>query len=188
MSSFVSCRGDCIESYLVVLLFIFISSACLLLIRSMLLFDHIRKKKHRQHIPKGKITYSDLNIPAKPLFSARYLLAGKPDYIVSQKNTYIPVERKSGSAPAPQHSHLLQVAAYCQILEDVYEVFVPYGILVYNNAQHTINFDPRLRFELQSVITSMRHALLQKTVTRNHHDLRRCRACSLKKYCTERLV
>jgi len=37
------------------------------------------KIKHK--IQKGKITYSDLNTPAKPLFSKRYRISGKPDYM-----------------------------------------------------------------------------------------------------------
>ena len=54
------------------------------------------KSKVEHCIQPGKILYSDLNKPAKPLFSREYLITGKPDYIIKEKNRYIPVELKYG--------------------------------------------------------------------------------------------
>jgi hypothetical protein len=53
------------------------------------------KKKYK--IPEGKITYSDLNKPAKPYFSKRYRITGKPDYIIKRNKDFIPVEMKTSS-------------------------------------------------------------------------------------------
>ena len=139
-------------------------------------------------IPKGKITYTDLNIPAKPFFSPRHRLVGKPDYVLQKDNHDIPIERKSGSSPSPQQSHRLQLAAYCQLLEDTYGGFVPYGVLVYNDTSYTIPYDPQLRFELESVITKMRNSLKQGGVTLNHQEARRCKACSMRRYCSKKLM
>ena len=127
-------------------------------------------KKKSYGIPDGLIVYSDLNVPAAPLFSKRSRLTGKPDYILRKENQCIPVEVKSGKGPHPHQSQVLQLAAYCQILEDTSGVFVPEGILVYNNVPYTIRFDPKLRFELESMMKTMRASLRSGVVKRNHHE------------------
>lgn len=140
-------------------------------------------------IPKGRITYTDLNKPSEPLYSKRYRISGKPDYIVKIKDYIVPVELKSGSYSKPYKNHILQLAAYCQIIEDVYNVFVPYGILVYDEESYRIPFNPSLRFELVNVIDKMRQHLLSDTeLELNHHDPNRCYNCSMLKYCTKRLI
>lgn len=145
-------------------------------------------KKRKYRIPEGKITYSDLNISAKTLFSKRYRIAGKPDYIVKKNNQYIPIEVKSGSYPQPQKNHALQLATYCQLVEENYGNFVPYGILVYKNSDFKIPFDPTLRFELESVINKMRGSLKNGKVALNHNDPGKCKYCSMRIYCKEKLV
>jgi len=178
-----SLRGDFIE-----LLFLGI----LLMIGAVVLFAYatrirfnIREEKKSFGIPDGMILYSDLNVPAAPLFSKRSRLAGKPDYIVQKENHCIPVEVKSGGGSHPHQSQVLQLAAYCQLLEDTSGMFVPEGILVYNNVPYTIPFDPKLRFELESVMKSMRASLRNGVVKRNHQEPGRCRHCSMKRYCTD---
>jgi CRISPR-associated exonuclease Cas4 len=146
---------------------------------------NIREEKKLFGIPDGMILYSDLNAPAVPFFSKRSRLTGKPDYIVRKENHYIPIEVKSGGGEHPTQSQVLQLAAYCQILEDTSGVFVPKGILVYNNEPYTIAFDPKLRFELESVMRTMRASLQNGVVQRNHHNSGRCRHCSMKRYCTD---
>ena len=145
----------------------------------------VREEKESLGIPDGMILYSDLNVPAAPLFSKRSRLIGKPDYIVRKENYCIPVEVKSGGSLYPHQSQVLQLAAYCQILEDTSRVFVPKGILVYNHVKYTIPFDPKLRFELESMMKTMRASLRSGVVQRNHQDFGRCQHCSMKRYCTD---
>lgn len=128
-----------------------------------------------------------MNIPAKALFSKRYRIAGKPDYIIKKDNYYIPIEVKSGSYLNPQKNHILQLATYCQLVEDNYGNFVPYGILKYKNSEFKIPFDPKLRFELESVINKMKNTL-NKKVVKNHNDPKKCKICSMNIYCTKKLI
>jgi len=145
-------------------------------------------QKKEYNIPQGKITYSDLNKPARALFSKKYLLSGKPDYVIQNKNKLIPIELKTGSYNSPKKNHIFQLAAYCQLLEDNYNVFVPYGILVYNNqTQHKINYNPRLRFELENAIKNMRSLLKTKKITRNHNDPHKCINCSMRNHCSQKI-
>ena len=148
--------------------------------------DKVVQKKKQYRIPDGEITYSDLNVPAKALFSKRYRIAGKPDYIVKKNKYYIPIEVKSGSYSNPQKNHILQLATYCQLLEDNYGNLVPYGIIIYKNSDFKIPFDPKLRFELESIIHKIRKSI-NKNVVLNHNDPNKCRICSMRMYCKERL-
>jgi CRISPR-associated exonuclease Cas4 len=107
---------------------------------------------------------------------------------MKKNNGYIPVEVKAGEYTMPQKNHVLQLAAYCQLIEEHFRGFVPYGMLVYNNQDYTVQFDPRLRFELESVMKQMRTALKNKNIPLNHNDAHRCAACSLRHCCAEKLI
>ena len=75
----------------------------------------IQKEKESFGIPDGRIMYSDLNVPAAPLFSKRSRLIGKPDYIIRKENYCIPVEVKSGGG---LHPHQSQGTPACRVLPD----------------------------------------------------------------------
>ena len=176
-------RGDFIE--ILFLCILLIIGATVLFMYAARMFFSVRGEKESFGIPDGRIIYSDLSVPAVPIFSKRSRLIGKPDYIVRKENHYIPVEVKSGGKLHPHQSQVLQLAAYCQILEDTSEVFVPEGILVYNNIPYTIPYDPKLRFELEALMKTMRTSLRNGVAQRNHQDSGRCRRCSMKRYCTD---
>lgn len=148
----------------------------------------VNRLKNKHKIQQGRIIYSDLNKPAKPFFSKKYRISGKPDYIIQKKDKYIPVELKTGDYNSPRKNHVFQLAAYCHLLEENYEAFVPYGILVYNNqTQYKIPFNPKIRFELENTVKKMRYLLKTNKITRNHNDLYRCKGCSMRKYCNNKI-
>ena len=159
--------------------------AIVLISKSRKINREIKNLKYKHKIQDGKITYSDLNIPAKALFSKCYRISGKPDYIVKNNHNYIPIEVKTGYHVEPQKHHVLQLAAYCQLTEDNYTGFTPHGLLIYNDTskQFKIPFDPALRFELESAINKMRYLLKTKDIKRNHNNPHKCRNCSMKTYC-----
>ncbi|MCJ2513063.1 MAG: CRISPR-associated protein Cas4 [Candidatus Thermoplasmatota archaeon] len=140
-------------------------------------------------IQDGKIIYSDLNIPEKPFFSRRYRITGKPDYIIKKSGYYIPIEVKSGNHLSSKKNHIYQLMAYCQLLEDNYNCFIPYGILVYNDTskQFKITYDPKMRFELGSIIKEMRKSLNCDIIHRNHFEIKKCIKCSMRKHCDQKL-
>src|SRR5438874_584939 len=72
-------------------------------------------------LPDGEIISHDTMATkrGKPLFSARYALTGTPDYVVRISGGLVPVEIKPGRDESePRDSHLLQVLAYCLLLEE----------------------------------------------------------------------
>ena len=162
--------------------------ALLFLWRSIRITQVVDTTRQALRVPRGTITYADLVEPAQPFFSHRLMLAGKPDFIVKKNKRYIPVEVKSGDHETPQRNHLFQLAAYCYLLEETYNTFVPYGVLIYKNADFKIPFDPRLRFELESVVQRMQGSLRNDTGVVNHQDPRRCRMCSLRECCSKKPV
>jgi len=178
-----SLRGDPID--ILIVSFVLVMGAIVIFAYATRVRSAVRKEKKSYGVPDGLILYSDLNVLAVSLFSKRFLLTGKPDYVVRKENQCIPVEMKSGGGAYPYQSQVIQLAAYCQILEDTSGEFVPAGILVNNNITYTIPFNPKLRFELESVMKTMRTSLRTGFVQRNHHDSRRCKYCSMRRYCAD---
>jgi CRISPR-associated exonuclease Cas4 len=145
--------------------------------------DSIRS---RYGIPAGKVIYSDLDRPAKALFSRKFGISGKPDYIIRDRGreTLIPVEIKSGRADKPYRNHVLQLAAYCLLVEETYRKSVPYGIIVYaDGKQHKINFDKALRSDLLGTIDEMKRSLRSGCPERGNDNKGRCRFCSFRGNC-----
>jgi CRISPR-associated protein Cas4 len=161
----------------------------LIIIISILIKNKTNKIKINNKIQNGKIIYSDLNKPAKSLFSKNYRIVGKPDYIIIKNNRYIPVEIKSGNHTHPENSHIYQLMTYCQLIEDNYNCYSPYGIIVYPDAskEFKIRFDPKRRFELLSIVKEMRKSLHNEKMQRNHNEIKRCINCSLREKCNYKL-
>ena len=140
-------------------------------------------------VPAGAITYSDTDAPAQPLFSDRYGLVGKPDYIVLHKGVRIPVEVKPNrAADEPYESDRLQMAAYCLLVEETNAKSPPFGVLRYRDQSFRINYTPRLRGHLLRILDEMRACVAADDVTRSHDSEARCAACGFRRSCEQSLI
>jgi len=156
---------------------------------SKLIKRRVKTLKNKHNIPTGNITYQDLSRPAKPFFSKRYRITGKPDYIIKNNNYYLPIEVKTSAYKEPQENHILQLAAYCQLIEENYKKFVPYGFLIYSDiSRFKIPFDPKTRFELKSTIDNIRNIIKTGKITRNHSEICKCKNCSMRQFCDFKLL
>jgi len=174
---------------IIVVILILFMLAFLPLLYSRWKYKWIVKEKEKFGIPQGKITYTNLNKPAKPLFSAGLGLVGKPDYIVEISNKYIPVEVKSGKARRPYRNHVLQLAAYCLLIEEIYNQAVPFGVLTYSGEQQfRIPFTAMLREDIAKTLSEMRTQLASKSAKRNHDVPARCKFCSFRKFCNQQIA
>jgi CRISPR-associated exonuclease Cas4 len=150
---------------------------------------------HRQRtdsgLPSGQVIYVDTHGWGKverPLFDPHSGLIGKPDYLVRQGSRIIPVEVKSGRAPATPHdSHLLQLAAYCYLVEKEYGKRPAYGILHYANRTYRVDYTRPLEAELLRTLEALRSASALAEVTRSHQEASRCRACGYRSVCDQAL-
>jgi CRISPR-associated exonuclease Cas4 len=124
-----------------------------------------------------------------PLYAPSINLRGKPDYLVQKLRYVIPVEVKSGPAPGePYRSHVLQLAAYCLLVEQEYEQRPPYGLIHYDDRTFAVSYTPQLEDELIDTIEWMREDMRDGQAERNHNDPARCRGCSYAIYCDQGLA
>ena len=165
-----------------------------------------RKTGRRAGLPRGNLLYSDTGFPTgrtgeiitergerveKALTSRRYNLTGRPDYLVRTADGVVPIEAKSTKCPPggrAYDSHIMQLAAYCLLIEDVLNEGVPYGIIRYRDCEVLIEYTPELREDLIALIEEMMEARDAEEVHRSHSDARRCAGCSMRDLCDEALV
>ncbi len=150
-----------------------------------------RRKREQTGLPQGRVIYADTGAwqrCEKPLFSKRHLLTGRPDYLVEKGGRVIPVEVKSAlSPPIPYRSHVLQLAAYCLLVEEEYAQAPPYGIIKYRDRALAIDYSPRLRAELLDTLAQMRRDLAADDVAPSHSNPNRCRRCGYQADCHKSL-
>ncbi|RLC62130.1 MAG: CRISPR-associated protein Cas4 [Chloroflexota bacterium] len=163
-----------------------------LLALGLLLLWLAQRGRAHSGLPQGRVVYTDTGgwgRLERPLFSRRFLLTGKPDYLVADGADVIPVEVKSGRAPAqPYPSHILQLAAYCLLVEECYGRRPPYGIIKYADRAFEVDYTSDLEDELLATLEDMRADLAAGDAPRSHDDPRRCRACGYQKWCDRRLM
>ena len=125
------------------------------------------------------------------LKSRKYNLAGRPDYMIKEKDLRIPVEVKTGSRPkAPFFSHVLQIGAYCLLSEETFQKSPSHGQIRYGfeNEPHNVDWEPKLKTLVLEKIEEMNDVLEGRTKAhRNHKRVGKCNNCSRRKGCPERL-
>lgn len=153
----------------------------------------VRARAVRQEtgLPAGRVTYVDTgawNRCERPLFSRRHRLTGRPDYLVRHRQGVIPVEVKSGAAPQhPYAAHILQLAAYCLLVEEQEGRSPPFGILKYSDRAFEIDYTSALRAELLHTLEAIRQDLRAREVDRSHEEPGRCWGCGYRDRCEQRL-
>lgn len=144
-------------------------------------------------LPRGDVIYSDAGTwyqQNEPLFAPALNLVGRPDYLVEQADGMIvPVEVKSAVAPRePYEGHILQLAAYCVLVTEVYGIRPAHGIIQYQDKAFSVAFTGEMEADLLDVLTEMRSGLFAEDVDRDHHNWRRCVACGHRGHCYQRMA
>ncbi|MCS6844806.1 MAG: CRISPR-associated protein Cas4 [Caldilineales bacterium] len=155
-----------------------------------------RRAREESGLPRGRLVYADADrwaAVARPLISTRHGLVGKPDYLVETDAGVVPVEVKRSHAPIPAEgaegqvqahlSHVMQLAAYCLLVEDTYGRPPPHGLIHYADATVQIPYTPALRQALLDLLAEMRQAQGEAEVRRSHQDPARCRGCGVRHAC-----
>ena len=116
-------------------------------------------------------------------------LRGRPDYIVVQGDSHIPVEVKTGRTPrGPLFSHIVQLGAYCLLIEENYGKAPPHGVLRYEKAEHEIEYNMDSKNLVLAKLKEMRAALAAGIAHRNHNRPGKCLGCSRRSVCPEKLA
>ena len=134
----------------------------------------------------GRVVASDSGVsrPAPVLRSARYGLAGRPDYLVEERGRVVPVEvkpRRRSTAPWPRD--VLQLAAYCLLVEEAEPRFGGYGYLRYASRTFRVDVTETMRANLVRTMAALRADLTADDVDPSHADPRRCALCAMLRAC-----
>ncbi len=164
-----------------------------LLLIALLLFWQSARQRKQAGLPGGRIIYTDTRAwgprVEKPLYDPELGLTGRPDYLVAQNGRIIPVEVKSGRAPAaPYDSHIFQAAAYCLLVERTLNTRPPYAIIHYSDRDFAVDYSRELENSLLDVLADLRRDETRPQVPRSHEESRRCARCGYRGTCDERLA
>ncbi len=136
----------------------------------------------------GKIIYiGDDRHPV--LVSKDGSLSGRPDFIVEEGEVPLPVEFKSGRIPSgPLFSHIMQISAYCRLVEDNYRKRPDFGLIYYGTKRFAVDYDDEVEKLLMTKVSEMRRAEIAGETHRNHNRPGKCAKCSRRDICPERLA
>jgi CRISPR-associated exonuclease Cas4 len=166
--------------------------ALVLLFLAILFFWQSNRQRQASGLPDGRVIYTDTRgwgKLEKPLFNQALGLTGKPDYLIQQNGQVIPVEVKSGRAPAaPYDSHIYQLASYCLLVEKTYGKRPTYGIIHYDDRDFAIDYTPELESSLLELLAEMKRDEHRRDVPRSHEQASRCARCGFRKVCDQSLV
>jgi CRISPR-associated exonuclease Cas4 len=168
----------------IVLLLLFLAAA---------LWFRGRDMRRESGLPAGNVIYTDTGawrVNNNVLHAAGLRIVGKPDYLVEQDDgTIIPVEVKSSMAPdVPWEGQVLQLAAYCLLVEENFGVRPPYGILQYKDQAFAIDYTGDLEADLLNVLDEMRAARDDPDPEPDHDERQRCAACGVRQACDRRMA
>jgi CRISPR-associated exonuclease Cas4 len=148
------------------------------------------RQRRQIGLPHGRAVYLDHPEEASPVLQARTLrLRGRPDLVIRQGDALIPVEVKTGRTPREPHAgHLLQLLAYCLLVEEHHGVRPPYGLIRYPEREFRIAYDTRREQQLRAAVSLIaREKARAAEQHRSHASPPRCAACSFRAHCDERL-
>lgn len=169
-----------------------LGAGALLLVLALWLARRARRGQRQSGLPQGRLVYADTgrwSAVAKPYFSARHGLTGKPDYLVDTDEGLVPVELKRTVAPIGGQAypaHVMQLAAYCLLVEEAHGQAPPHGLIRYADATVQIDYTPALRQALLDLLAEMRQARKEQDVRRSHDDPARCWGCGVRHACGDR--
>ncbi len=130
----------------------------------------------------------------KPMVSKRHYLIGSPDILIEENGRKIPVEIKTGKAPPKPHfSHIMQLSVYLILVDMNFHQETPYGYIEYipkkgSRKRHLIEWDMMTKALVLSKVSEIREGERKGEAHRNHSREGKCRYCSRRIGCPERLV
>jgi CRISPR-associated exonuclease Cas4 len=160
----------------------------ILLIASLMFYVFLSRWSRRERTAAGLgnelVEWTDDSpVPSPTLRSERYGLVGRPDQLVRVGKLLVPVEQKPKSRRL-QPSHVLQAAAQCLLVHEVYGVRPPYGLVVLaGGVRERVEFSPALEERLFDVMAQMRAFLEVDASPRARWIARKCHACGFRQRC-----
>jgi CRISPR-associated exonuclease Cas4 len=146
----------------------------------------IEEHERALDLPEGELVYEDIDGLGEALVSEQVPLLGKPTYVVKQADGRLtPIEVKNTELKElkPASQHILQIAAYCLILEDYAELPPLYGIVRYSDREFEVEYTPALRKKVIRVLEEMALCNEQQPPPLQKQKVTKCRACIFQPIC-----
>ena len=202
-ASSIIARGDDPESYYIIAVVIsvlWMAGAVIFFIKGYASVSSAIRKRRDLDLPTGSrlMSADDLKDRKrkkdKPLVSRLHYLVGTPDMIIEEEGYRIPVEIKSGRIPyKPHFSHVMQLGAYLILIDRNYDQDTPHGYIEYipsekEKKRFKVEWDMMTKALVLSKVSEIRDAESRNEAHRNHKREGKCRNCSRREGCPERLV
>lgn len=162
-----------------------------LMVLALALWRRAESEQRAAGLPRARLRYDDASVGRpleRPLVSHRHRLAGRPDFILEDAGRLIPVEAKPNRhAAEPYAGDLLQLAAYCLLVEDVLGRRPNYGLLRYADRTWEVPYDDAARDLVIATLEAMAEDAQARNVHRSHDEAARCARCGVREACAERL-
>ena len=150
-------------------------------------YNRLLQERHRAlGLPLGELVYEDADGQGETLSSSQYPLAGKPDYVVKLPDGRpVPLELKLNveDASAPYSNHIVQIGAYCLILEDYFELPPTHGILRYADREFTVEYTPALRKKIIRMLVEMERCSDIQPPVLQRQRAAKCKVCTFQAIC-----
>ncbi|MBE3558161.1 MAG: CRISPR-associated protein Cas4 [Ktedonobacteraceae bacterium] len=148
----------------------------------------IAERKRALGLPAGELVYEDADGQGETLSSSEFPLIGKPDYIVqTDDGRLVPIELKLSvqHAEQPHSNHVVQLAAYCLILESYSDpaAMPTHGILRYADREFTVDYTPALRRKVLRLLKEMALCTERQPPPLTRQRAAKCRACTFQPIC-----
>ena len=131
----------------------------------------------------GLIAADDAHLGMPTLRSERFGLVGRPDQLLRVGRAVVPIEQKP-HARRMQRSHVMQIAAQCLLVQEVYGVRPPYGLLVLaGGVQEEVPFTTELEAQLLDTMARMRGVLVTDDEPGPRWVAPKCRGCGFRTTC-----
>lgn len=137
-------------------------------------------------LPSGELVYEDADGGGEPLSSREAPLAGKPTYIIQlQDGRPVPIEVKPGvqNLKQPESNHIVQIGAYCLILEDYFDEIPTHGVLRYADHEFVVDYTPALRKKVLRLLKEMANCTEDRPPALSRQRATKCRACLFQPIC-----
>ncbi len=146
----------------------------------------IEEHERALDLPEGELVYEDMDGQGEALISDQVPLLGKPTYVVKLADgrlTPIEVKNTELNELKPAGQHIIQIAAYCLILEEYAELPPLYGIVRYSDREFEVEYTPALRKKVIRLLEEMALCNERQPPPLQKQKVTKCRACIFKPIC-----
>lgn len=159
-----------------------------MIVAALWILFRMRRKRATLQMPAGTAIYVGIQELGTALYAHQYRLKGRPDFLLKRANLIIPVEAKTGKTPhQPHDGHIMQLIAYCVLVEATYSVRPPHGVIRYPERQFEVEFTTQREIELLHILSDMQAKKTLFELHRSHNSANKCAACGVRHECRERL-